>query len=170
VKQAELALRELISAMQRGEFLYREGRIYRTLWRGMPCEPQTADGLTSYGYRRVQYVGPLFTRPVTVLAHRLIWVYHNGAVPAGYEINHIDGVKHNNLLSNLELVTRSENMRHRHASGNVVYALTLDQVREIRALYATGIYTRSQVARRIGVSYSQVNHVVRGDNWGWLDE
>ena len=31
---------------------------------------------------------------------------------AGFDINHIDGDKNNNRLENLEICTRSENMRH----------------------------------------------------------
>ena len=34
------------------------------------------------------------------------------------EVNHIDGNKENNTLSNLEWVTSSENQKHRHLIGN----------------------------------------------------
>jgi hypothetical protein len=36
--------------------------------------------------------------------------------PAGYEIDHVDGNKLNNAWTNLELVTRQENIRRYHAS------------------------------------------------------
>lgn len=44
--------------------------------------------------------------------HRVIWVWHNGAIPQGLEINHIDYNRGNNRIENLEIVTRSENLRH----------------------------------------------------------
>ena len=43
--------------------------------------------------------------------HRLVWETFNGDIPQGYEINHIDHNKQNNTLENLELVTRSVNMK-----------------------------------------------------------
>lgn len=43
--------------------------------------------------------------------HRLVWKLFNGEIPEGYEINHIDGNKSNNKLSNLELMTREENCK-----------------------------------------------------------
>ena len=42
--------------------------------------------------------------------HRLIYETHIGKIKNGYEIDHIDGNKHNNKIDNLRLVTRSENM------------------------------------------------------------
>ena len=40
--------------------------------------------------------------------HRLVWEAAHGPIPDGYEIHHIDGNGHNNDLSNLQLLTRSE--------------------------------------------------------------
>lgn len=42
--------------------------------------------------------------------HRIIWTTVNGDIPEKYEINHIDENKDNNSISNLTLVTRTENM------------------------------------------------------------
>lgn len=44
-------------------------------------------------------------------AHAVCWETHNGIVPDGYEIDHIDGDKSNNAITNLRLVTRAENLR-----------------------------------------------------------
>jgi hypothetical protein len=37
--------------------------------------------------------------------------------PEGYDINHIDGVKTNNNIENLEYCTRAENILHAHRVG-----------------------------------------------------
>lgn len=51
------------------------------------------------------------------MAHRLIWEATNGPIPEGMEINHINGIKNDNRLANLEVVTRSENARHAYRVG-----------------------------------------------------
>lgn len=43
--------------------------------------------------------------------HRLIWESFNGKIKSGLEVDHMDGDKHNNNLSNLRLLTHSENMK-----------------------------------------------------------
>lgn len=50
-------------------------------------------------------------------AHRMIWESVHGPIPAGLQINHINGVKHDNRIANLELVTPSENTRHAYKLG-----------------------------------------------------
>lgn len=42
--------------------------------------------------------------------HRLVWIAFNGQIPEGYEINHLNEVKSNNRLENLNLVTHKENI------------------------------------------------------------
>lgn len=44
--------------------------------------------------------------------HRMIYEYFNGNIPKGYVINHLDGDKQNNALSNLQMVTPKENAKH----------------------------------------------------------
>jgi len=50
-------------------------------------------------------------------AHRVVWFMHNGPIPDGFEIDHIDQDKLNNNITNLRLVTRSGNC---HNMGNPV--------------------------------------------------
>jgi len=46
--------------------------------------------------------------------HRLVYEKFGGKIPNGLEIDHIDGDKHNNDITNLRVVTRSENMLAMH--------------------------------------------------------
>lgn len=42
---------------------------------------------------------------------RAVWEAFNGKIPDGYEVNHIDEDKSNNCLSNLNLMTKADNIR-----------------------------------------------------------
>lgn len=43
--------------------------------------------------------------------HRLVWITFKGPIPEGYEIDHIDCIKSNNTIDNLQLLSRSDNMK-----------------------------------------------------------
>lgn len=46
------------------------------------------------------------------LVHRVIWESVHGPIPHGLEVNHLNGIKHDNRIANLEVVTHADNMKH----------------------------------------------------------
>ena len=44
------------------------------------------------------------------MIHRLVWEAFNGQIPEGLQVNHINEIKSDNRLSNLNLMTPKENM------------------------------------------------------------
>lgn len=42
--------------------------------------------------------------------HRIIWIMHNGPIPADIDIDHRDRIKNNNLIANLRLANTSQNL------------------------------------------------------------
>lgn len=51
--------------------------------------------------------------------HIIVWeTFNNQKVPGGMQIDHIDGDKSNNKLSNLKLVNSSENMKNAYKNGH----------------------------------------------------
>ena len=55
------------------------------------------------------YCGQYFQRKGRRL-HRAVWEYHNGEIPKGYHIHHKDEDRHNNDISNLEMITGYEHL------------------------------------------------------------
>lgn len=53
-----------------------------------------------------------------VMAHRIIWEMHNGPIPEGIQIDHMDMDRSNNLRSNLRLATNAENNSNRGLQSN----------------------------------------------------
>jgi hypothetical protein len=57
------------------------------------------------------------TQRLRVMAHRVIWEALHGPIPDGFEVNHKNGLKSDNRIANLELVTHAANMEHARDTG-----------------------------------------------------
>lgn len=86
-------------------------------------------------------------------------------------VNHIDGNKKNNCISNLEWCTKSENEKHAHRIGlkkwqgeNSSRAILTDsKVLEIRKML--GAYSQRQIASMYGVSRSCIKGIHDRRTW-----
>lgn len=52
-----------------------------------------------------------------VYVHRVVWEMHNGQIPDGFEIDHIDRNRSNNKIENLRLATPQQNQRNKSSNG-----------------------------------------------------
>lgn len=52
------------------------------------------------------------------LAHRIIWEMHNGPIPDGMQIDHINHIRHDNRIENLRLVSNQDNQKNTKRSRN----------------------------------------------------
>lgn len=109
--------------------------------------------------------------------HRLVAEAFLDKVDGKTCVNHIDGDKTNNCVSNLEWTTHSENMYHANATGlqtgsekqkaaarengKVMRKLTIEQVSEVKDMYANGMFQR-EIADHFGMSQSQISSVLLG--------
>lgn len=102
--------------------------------------------------------------------HRWIAATYLG-LPNKREVNHIDGIKTNNSLSNLEYCSHSENIKHAYDLGliapkvgslNGMAKLTEKQVSEIREVARNGgrYYGRKYLAIKYNVSECTIKEVV----------
>jgi len=88
-------------------FDYVDGRLVRKAGRGANVEiGKVDDTLNTGGYRVVSMWSVVYS------SHRVIWAIAYGEDPGDKFIDHIDGNRTNNQLSNLRLVTVSDNNRN----------------------------------------------------------
>jgi len=126
-------------------------------------------GTIRHGYHFV-YTGSRQER-----THRLVVEAFIGEIKDGFEVNHIDGNKLNNNVSNLEIVSHLENMSH--ASRNGLYkpnkgtkngnsSFTEEQIKEIRSSYIPRHpeYSGFALAKKYGVSCNAISYII---NRGW---
>lgn len=113
------------------------------------------------------------------LVHRLIATAFIGAPGPGQEVNHINGVKTDNRVENLEWVNHGENLRHAYENGLRENDVSPRRVR------GTNIETGEQVefqsiykaARFLGISQGNICMCCRGQRpsasgyiWEYADE
>lgn len=71
-------------------------------------EIRVITGMNNHGYIWVRIEKRL------KLIHRLVWEQAHGPIPSGVEVDHINGVRTDNRLMNLRLVSKSQNMQNQH--------------------------------------------------------
>ena len=112
------------------------------------------------------------------LAHIMVWEAFYGSIPKGVEMNHKNGDRNDPSLENLELVTRSQNIRHSflvlgkktnfkpmNGEENGCSKLTDADVLKIRDLYAAGGVRQKDIADKFGVSQRMISLIVRREKW-----
>ena len=95
-------------------FEYRDGELY---WKIKPYKSRVqigdkAGGKASKGYKAVKY------QSQWMLQHRVIWEMHNGPIPKGMCIDHIDRDRANNKLENLRCVSYGDNLKNSECYEN----------------------------------------------------
>lgn len=101
--------------------------------------------------------------------------------PGKDQINHINGIKSDNSLDNLERCTRSENLHHAYSMGlekprcgenHPKHKLTLDDVKYIRSHYKKRDKEFGAVAlsKQFNIDRTTVGDIVRGKIWRKIDD
>ena len=97
--------------------------------------------------------------------HRLVAWAFIGPQPDGYDVAHIDGDSHNNVLANLRYDTRSGNCQDWVFHGRTT--LSPSQIEFIRVSAAGGKRgIQAKLARDFRVSKSLISQIVSGKSYG----
>lgn len=133
--------------------------------KGQPLNPKN----TSHGYRAIG-----LSKNRKEYVHRLVMRAFFGEQPAGTtDVNHINGIKTDNRLENLEYCSRQHNNQHARKTGlnnscgenHPSATSTRKQIETAYQLVKDGL-TQAEAARIAGVSRRVVSKVVTGKQWG----
>ena len=128
----------------------------------------------NHGYRSVSFAVQTNIY-ANHLVHRVVFEAFNGKIAPGLQINHLNGIKTDNRLVNLECVTSQQNNKHaiefglsdnkgeRHGNSK----LTDSNVREIRKLAGCGI-SQSEIATRFGIGRRTVRKIKTKQAWSHI--
>lgn len=149
---------------QRGYYIGEDGHV-RTCKKGV-----IASKLMRNGY---YMVAAQYDRKVHYfMEHRVVWVWHNGAIPKGMVVNHKDYVRGNNKIENLELMTQKENIEYSRCHFNPPRgeksskaSLTNKQAEAVKALRNLCGWRINDIAPFVGVSPFTVTRIVRGQRY-----
>ena len=95
----------------------------------------------------------------TMKVHRLVMIAFVGKL--NLEVNHINGLKEDNRLANLEYVTTRQNIMHAMDIGLRVSKLTLEDAKRIKY----GNDRPSVLAREYGVTITLISRIRKGLAW-----
>jgi len=93
------------------------------------------------------------------------------------QVNHINAIKNDNRVENLEWNTYSENIRHAFDNGlnkgrkgeiHHKSKLTEKEVIKIREVYSTGSYSKKEIGVIFKVSQTQICRIVNRKNWSHI--
>lgn len=113
--------------------------------------------ITKNGYARVMLLGKHYS------VARLVAAEYIGLPKLNQQINHIDGNKLNNHVSNLEWVTCKENIVHAYKNHLTDWQrrFTDKQVAQLRTCYKSGKYTMRALATKYKCSSATIHKNLR---------
>lgn len=95
--------------------------------------------------------------------HRIVWELHNGEIPEGFVVDHIDRDKLNNRIENLRIVTSAVNSRNSKLACNSKTGIVGVSYHEDN----TGNKVRKKFFARVTVNYKTKSKSFSVDKYGY---
>lgn len=124
---------------------------------------------TSEGYKTFY----LSEQKKSELVHRAVIKAHVKNIPSDIPVNHINGIKNDNNLSNLELSSIADNNKHsRYVLGNSSgkYLRILDDITILTAVTCRIKYTHKEIANILNINQNTLRSAISGNNYMSLRE
>jgi DNA-binding XRE family transcriptional regulator len=127
--------------------------------------------LDAYGY-------PVVYLDKKYKVHRLVASHFLPEIPNKPIVNHINGIKNDNKVSNLEWSTYSENMTHAYKNNlnkgpkgvkNRHSKLSERDVISIKIKYIPRKYTMDRLAKEFNVSRQSIKNIIKNKTWRHID-
>lgn len=148
------------------------GRLKTFNWKGSGKEAILKPALDKSGYLRTVLKGDNGISK-TIKVHRIVLNSFNPTNEV-LEVNHINGIKNDNRIENLEWCTRKQNIQH-CIDNNLQYVLrgeevgnsklTENQVIEIRKKFIPRYYSRTKLAKEYNVSEATIKDIIYNRTW-----
>ena len=125
------------------------------------------------------------------LAHRIIWWCVYGLIDNNLVINHINGIKTDNRIANLEVVTVSENNKHawdtglypkeklsnslkKYYTNNIntgINKLSQEQINQVFDMYYNKHMSIREIGRYFNVNHTRISSILNGISYiAWTKE
>jgi hypothetical protein len=137
--------------------------LYRGKWRVLKTQ------LDVHGYPiiRLSDKGKKFK---SVRIHKLVLLAFCGLPTERCVVNHINGLKSDNRLENLEYCTYSENNKHAYDNGLKEPRLKIDKLDLDKIQKLTQYLSQAQIARAFRVNPTTISNLLNGKTKSYVEE
>lgn len=129
--------------------------------------------ITKFGYARVNLRKAKSREYKSYFIHRLVAMHFLDNPNNLPEVNHKDCNRLNNIVTNLEWISKEDNIRHSFIYGSASHKglrnpnskLNLEDIKAIKCLHRTNRFYNTQIAKLFRVSSSTIDNIINNVTW-----